>query len=43
MDTSIPGKMRVSKGEWYRLGGFANPRLFRKHNGRNWIYWMLID
>lgn len=32
---------RITKAEWYRLGGFANTRLFRKANKNgSWRYYM---
>lgn len=34
---------RITKREWYRLGGFKNPDLFRKHNGRCWEYYRTRD
>lgn len=33
--------LRITKKEWYKLGGFSNPALYRKHNGRNWEYFYL--
>ena len=36
-------KVRVSKSKWYQLGGFKNSRCFRRHNGRSWEYWYLIE
>jgi hypothetical protein len=34
--------MRITKAEWYRLGGFQNSNLFRKGTKRGgWTYWML--
>jgi hypothetical protein len=35
--------LKISKGEFYRLGGFSHPRLFRKHVGRAWAYFMRHD
>lgn len=35
--------IRLKKREWYDLGGFANPSLFRKHNGRCWEYYQDTD
>ena len=35
--------MRITKREWYALGGFANTKLFRKGTSRGWTYWMLVD
>lgn len=32
------GVARISKKEWYRRGGFANPALFRQADSRG--YWM---
>lgn len=39
----VGGAVRITKDEWYRLGGFSNPNLYRKHNGRNWEYWYVQD
>ena len=38
------GTMRISKREWYALGGFANSRLWRRQrkNGA-WVYYMNCD
>lgn len=34
------GSARISKREWYRLGGFANPNLWRRQQkGRGWQYY----
>ena len=30
---------KLTKRLWYAFGGFSNPRLFRKHNGRCWSYY----
>lgn len=30
---------RITKREWYELGGFKNSSLFRRHNGRHWEYY----
>lgn len=32
---------RISRVEFYRDGGFANPRLFRKGVGNGWSYWRM--
>jgi hypothetical protein len=32
--------MRLTKREWYAMGGFANPHLYRRHDGRSWHYFM---
>ena len=34
------GRYRVSKRDWYDMGGFANSILFRRHNGRHWVYYV---
>lgn len=34
--------MRITKREWYDLGGFANSNLFRRHNGRHWVYYVSL-
>lgn len=31
--------MRITKKEFYGRGGFANSKLYRKHNGRHWVYY----
>lgn len=38
-------KERITKAEWYRLGGFANSKLFRKQSrgGGAWRYYRLLD
>lgn len=33
---------RISKEEWYRRGGLANPDLFRKMRGNAWTYWVVL-
>lgn len=37
-------RCRISKRKWYGLGGFANPRLFRKQarNG-SWAYYQVVE
>lgn len=36
--------MRITKREWYALGGLANTKLFRKADKRGaWRYYMLTD
>lgn len=37
---SIHLRMRTTKRHWYALGGFANSALFRRHNGRGWMYYI---
>lgn len=37
--TSRVGVERISKRQFYTLGGFKNPALFRKHDGRSWRYY----
>jgi hypothetical protein len=35
---------RITKREWYDLGGFANSKLFRKANARGvWSYYQIAD
>lgn len=36
-------RKRITKVEWYRIGGFRNSRCFRIHNGRCWTYWLELD
>lgn len=37
-------KKRITKAEWYALGGFANSKLFRKQSrGGAWRYYMTLD
>lgn len=37
-------KERITKKEWYRLGGFANSNLFRKQSrGGAWRYYRVLD
>lgn len=37
-------RRRITKRQWYELGGFANSRLFRKQarNG-SWAYYQVIE
>lgn len=36
--------IRITKGEFYRLGGFANTRCVRRaQRGRGWTYWLRAD
>jgi hypothetical protein len=37
------GSYRVSKRRWYALGGFANPRCWRRQTGLAWGYYVTID
>lgn len=38
------GVLRVTKREWYDMGGFANPALFRKADSRGyWRYFVDTD
>lgn len=34
---------KLSKSQWYDLGGFANPSLFRRDRGRGWEYYQDTD
>jgi hypothetical protein len=37
-------KKRITKVEWYNLGGFANSKLFRKQSrGGAWRYYIVLD
>lgn len=37
-------KERITKREWYALGGLANSKLFRKQSrGGAWRYYRLLD
>lgn len=37
-------KKRITKAEWYSLGGFANSKLFRKQSrGGAWRYYIALD
>lgn len=37
-------KERITKKEWYALGGFANRDLFRKQSrGGAWRYYRVLD
>ena len=42
MARKLGTRLRITKREWYALGGFRNSALYRKHNGRHWTYWYLI-
>lgn len=33
-------KARITKKEFYRLGGLSNSSLFRKGTKSGWTYWM---
>lgn len=33
--------MKISKEEFYQLGGFSNRNLYRKHNGKSWSYYKI--
>lgn len=36
--------MRITKREWYALGGFANASLYRKQAKRGaWQYYMVVS
>ncbi len=35
------GFTKISKKEFYAIGGFSNPKLFRKMIGNNWKYWSM--
>lgn len=38
------GRAKISKREWYKLGGLTNSKLFRKANKAGvWSYYILID
>ena len=30
---------RITREQFYRLGGFSNPRLYRKQLGKGWAYY----
>lgn len=34
---------KLTKKQWYDLGGFANPSLFRRDRGRGWEYYQDTD
>lgn len=37
-------RRRITKREFYAMGGLANPRLFRKQpRNSGWKYYMLLD
>jgi hypothetical protein len=36
-------RVRITKRQFYDAGGFADIRLFRKHNGRHWQYYKLTE
>lgn len=33
------GATKITKKEFYKLGGLANPKLFRKESNGVWTYW----
>jgi hypothetical protein len=35
-------KVRVTREEWYRRGGFMNPHCFRHMRGRQWVYFIEV-
>ena len=36
--------MQLTKVEWYALGGFANPKLYRKAKPNGiWLYFIMVD
>jgi hypothetical protein len=35
--------MKISRSEFYALGGFANPSLYRKMRGGAWGYWRVMQ
>lgn len=37
------GHTKISRAEFYRLGGFSNPDLFRKQRGNSWEYFRVTD
>lgn len=39
----MKGAKRITKKQFYDLGGFRNGELFRRHNGRHWGYYHLLD
>ena len=36
-------RVRMTKKEWYKAGGFSNPRLFRKQGSGGWMYFKMLD
>lgn len=34
---------QITKDQFYKLGGFSNPRLFRRGAGEGWTYWQRHD
>ena len=34
-------KMRIQRAEFYALGGFGSPHLFRKMRSGAWTYWRM--
>lgn len=39
----MTGSDRVTKRHWYDLGGFANPRCWRRHVAGIWRYYVRRD
>lgn len=35
-------KEKITKEQFYRLGGFSNPKLFRIMRGSAWTYWVIL-
>lgn len=43
-DKAMFGIVRISKRAFYLKGGFSNPALFRKADGRGtWSYWEMVS
>lgn len=40
----LGNSLRITKREWYKLGGFSNSKLYRKADKRGvWRYYMILD
>lgn len=37
------GAARIRKRDFYHLGGFANPNLYRKQQGNSWAYYRIYS
>lgn len=39
----MTAKARITRRQWYALGGFANPSLYRRQRGGTWQYWAIVN
>ena len=36
------GYAKITRAQFYRLGGFSNPRMVRVTRGGGWTYWEVM-